>query len=122
MLMSALVNPAIWLVLIILATACVVYAWRIVRRMRHDNPDHGQTAWLVVIGVAATIIAYTCMVAIASNLINALEYGALLLLAFAVAGLPMVVEYVDDHLAQRRHAQQSSILREISQILSDEDE
>jgi cobalamin biosynthesis protein CobD/CbiB len=122
MLTSAIVNPAIWLVLVILAVAAIYYAWRIVRPLRHRNPAHGQTAWLVVVGVAVTVVAYTFIVAASSNIVTSLEHAVLLLSAFAVSGLPMIVEYIDDHLRRDEEERSRSIMQEISQILNDKDE
>lgn len=122
MLTSAIVNPAIWLVLVILAVAAIYYAWRIVRPLRHRNPAHGQTAWLVVVGVGVTIVAYTWIVAVSNSLMASLEHAALLLAAFAASGLPMIIEYVDDHIRRNEEERSRNIMHEISQILSDEDE
>lgn len=120
MLTDALTNSAAWLVLVILSGACVFYAWRIVRPMRHDDPEHGQTAWLVVVGVALTGLAYAVILAIAEGILVALEHAALLLLAFVFAGVPMIVEYVQDHLDHKQRQRARAVISRIGQ-LTDED-
>lgn len=122
MLNDAVNNPTIWLILVLLAVACIYYAWKIVRPLRYRNPAHGQTAWLVVIGVAVTVVAYTLIVTAVSNITTSLEHTALLLTTFAVSGLPMIVEYIDDHLRRNEEERSRNIMQEISQLLSDEEE
>lgn len=67
----------------------ILYASFVRRLRRRTNGRHGQTAWLVAFGVAV-------VVAVFSALTDA-ETAQLLILLFAAAGLPMIVEYIDDH-------------------------
>jgi uncharacterized membrane protein HdeD (DUF308 family) len=60
----------------------------LVRNLRRRQPHHTHTAWLVVVGNAAIVVAFT--------LLTSLVHGALLLGLMAIAGIPMIVEYVDD--------------------------
>lgn len=75
----------------------------LVRFMARRGAD-GQTAWMVVGGVAATLCGSVFVVGI--------ENALLLLALFAASGLPMVVEYVwrfesarrADHEQAKRHS------------------
>ena len=75
----------------------------LVRFMAHRGAD-GQTAWMVVGGVAITLCGATVVVG--------LECALIMLACFAASGLPMVVEYVwryesarrADHEAAKRHS------------------
>lgn len=70
-----------------------------IRKLRHRDRDHGQTAWLVVAGVAMVISGYA--------IVAGIEQAAVLLMLFIAAGIPMIVEYVDDHtslISRRRMA------------------
>lgn len=120
MLTAALTNPAVWLVLVILAFACILYAWRIVRPMRHGDPQHGQTAWLVVVGVSLTGFAYAVILALVSGVLVSLEHAALLLLAFVAAGAPMIIEYVQDHLDHSQRQRARDIISRIGQLTDEE--
>jgi hypothetical protein len=88
--------------LLLLVLFGIIYA-AIIRRMRRRNPDHGQTAWLVVVGNATITAAFTALYGI-----NA---GAVLLACMAAAGLPMIIEYVDDHLDSAERRRIAEILR-----------
>lgn len=66
----------------------VVYA-ATVRHVRNRHPDHGQTAWFVVVGVGAVIIAF--------GIVVGSDLAIVLLALFACAGGPMIIEYVDSH-------------------------
>ena len=62
----------------------------IVRRLRQrTHGHHGQTAWLVVVGVGVVVTVY--------GLLTDIQSAGLLLALFTAAGLPMVAEYVDSH-------------------------
>lgn len=81
-----------------LVLAASGYAY-LVRKLRRRNPDHGQTAWLVVVGVAMVVVGYAFVAGI--------EHAAIVAGLFAAAGIPMIVEYVDDHtdlISRRRMA------------------
>lgn len=66
----------------------LAYAFLVVRPLRRRDPDHHHTAWLVAVGDAAIVVAYT--------LLTDLTAGALLLALMVVAGIPMIWEYIDD--------------------------
>lgn len=68
----------------------------VVRHVRKRDPNHGQTAWFVVVGVGVVVAAY--------GLLAGIDAALTLLGLFAAAGVPMVVEYVDSHtgMLQRR--------------------
>ncbi len=78
------------LVLLALLLVGIGYAW-LVRRLRRRARNHGYTAFLVVVG--------NLLVAVGYAVLAGLEAAVLLLLCMAAAGAPMVVEYIDDHLA-----------------------
>lgn len=81
--------PTITIAALSLLVFGIIYA-AIVRSLRtRTNGRHGQTAWLVVVGVGVVVGVF-------STLTNA-ETAWLLLLLFACAGTPMIVEYVDSH-------------------------
>lgn len=63
----------------------ILYA--ILVRMMSRAGVRGQTAWLVVVGVAFTV-------SIAASLIGILHV-VMLALCFTASGIPMIVEYVD---------------------------
>lgn len=82
-----------------------LYGYGIVRTLRRrSNPgdDHGQTAWLVVIGVAVVGIAFA--------LVTTIDQAVTLFLLFAAAGIPMVVEYTDSHTDLIRRQRLASFL------------
>lgn len=76
-------------VLLVLFIIGAGYAW-LVRRLRHRSPQHGYTAWLVVVGDLIVVAGYAVLAGI--------EAAVLLVLCLAAAGIPMIVEYIDDHL------------------------
>ena len=121
MLETALTQPATYLVLVVLLGAALYYAYRTVRPLRRRDPDHGQTAWLVVVGVAGTGLAYTLIVIVGAGLLAGLEHLALLVLCFIVAGIPMTVEYIDDYTTRRQQGKQNDVLAEINHMLQGED-
>lgn len=67
----------------------VLYA-AAVRSLRNRKREHGQTAWLVVVGNSAVIVAFGLLAGIAA--------AVLLTACMAAAGVPMILEYVDDYL------------------------
>ena len=77
------------IVLLTLVLAGIGYAW-LVRKLRRRNPHHGYTAWLVVVGNVIIVAGFAVLVGI--------NLAVLLVLCMAAAGIPMVVEYIDDHL------------------------
>lgn len=77
------------IVLLLLFIVGVGYAW-LVRRLRHRSPQHGYTAWLVVVGDLIVVAGYAVLAGI--------DAAVLLVLCLAAAGIPMIVEYIDDHL------------------------
>lgn len=81
----------IGLAVTLLMLAAAGYAW-LVRFMRRRDPEHGYTAALVVVGVA--------MVGVALTAVTNLQFGALMAVFFAAAGVPMVWEYTDARLSQ----------------------
>jgi len=84
-----------------------IYAFVVVRNMRRRDHDHGQTAWLVVVGVGVVVVAYTY--------ITTIEQGILLLALFAAAGIPMIVEYVDDHIDRIHRRRLASFIASLNQ-------
>jgi len=76
-------------VLFLLLIVGIGYAW-LVRKLRQRNPDHGYTAFLVVAGnlIVATGFAFVAGV----------QMAVVLVVCMGAAGVPMIVEYVDDHL------------------------
>jgi uncharacterized membrane protein YbhN (UPF0104 family) len=84
------IDPTVVVVLLLLLLAGIAYAW-LVRRLRRRHPRHGYTAFLVVGGNLIVVGGYALLVGVQAAL--------LLFCCMAAAGVPMVVEYVDDHLA-----------------------
>lgn len=119
MITQTLSNPTAWLILILLAATTSAYAWRIVRPLRRRNPDHGQTAWLVVVGTAATGIAYAILLALSIGAEAAAGHIILLMITNIASGLPMIIEYIDDHTDRSQNSADRSLLNEIRQILED---
>lgn len=76
-------------VLVALLILGIGYAW-LVRRLRRRNPSHGYTAFLVVAG--------DLLVATGFAFVAGAQMAVLLVLCMGAAGVPMIVEYVDDHL------------------------
>lgn len=103
-------QPATNIVVLALALFGVAYA-ALVRRIRQRDPEHGYTAWLVVVGNAAIVIAYTLLVG--------LELGALLFTCMAAAGAPMVVEFGDWYLSRAERSRQQ---QDLADLLKDVDE
>lgn len=99
---SAVIWPTFGLVLAALFLFGCFYA-ALVRFMAQRGAD-GQTAWMVVGGVAITLCGGT--------VVGGLEAGLVFLACFAASGLPMVVEYVwryesarrADHEQAKRHS------------------
>ena len=108
-----LTNPITYLILIVLAVGCTLYAYRYVRPTRQRSPDHGQTALFVVIGSAAVGVAYTIALAATYGIAAAITPAILLLLCYIVAGLPMIAEYIDDHTGAAAKRRQSASLSEL---------
>ena len=78
----------------------------IVRRLRQrTHGHHGQTAWLVVVGVGVVVGVYAAL--------TDLQSAGLLALLFAAAGLPMIAEYVDSHTDW---LQRSSIVASLEEL------
>jgi peptidoglycan/LPS O-acetylase OafA/YrhL len=77
------------IVLVALFVAGIAYAL-IVRRLRRRNRNHGYTAFLVVGG--------DLLIAIGFGFLAGAHAAGVLLACMAAAGIPMIVEYVDDHL------------------------
>lgn len=67
----------------------IVYAAAVRRLRRRTNGRHGQTAWLVVAGVGVVVGTFSAL--------TDAETARLLILLFACAGVPMILEYIDDH-------------------------
>jgi hypothetical protein len=87
---SPFVYAGVAVVLLALLLVGIGYAW-LVRRLRRRARNHGYTAFLVVVG--------NLLVAVGYAVLAGLEAAVLLVLCMAAAGAPMVVEYIDDHLA-----------------------
>lgn len=66
----------------------------LVAKMEARGTDRGYTAFLVVLGVATTVVVYALMV-------WNIQASILLLLCFVVSGTPMIVGSVKRHAAQR---------------------
>lgn len=113
---TILTNPITWLVLALLHAACWAYAYGIVRRMRRSDPNHGQTAWLVVIGNSAIGATLFAIAWITIGLTNAIGLLILLLLANLAAGVPMIVEYVGDHINHSRQNSDRNIAMDVDDI------
>lgn len=94
---TALTNPITYLWLIILAISTTIYAYGFVRRLRRRRANHGQTAFLVIVGNSIVAGFYFIILATAIGYTAALPNLAVLLICNIVAGLPMIVEYIDDH-------------------------
>lgn len=107
MITATAAHPATWVILAILDLACWFYGFRIVRAMRRAQPDHGQTAWLVAVGVSLVIVAGAAIVAVTAGIATAIDWTAFVLLLFVAAGLPMIIEYVGDHIHRQRSARQT---------------
>jgi uncharacterized membrane protein YbhN (UPF0104 family) len=77
------------IVLVALLIAGSIYAF-FVRRLRRRVRNHGYTAFLVVGG--------DLLIAIGFGFLAGAHAAGVLLACMAAAGIPMIVEYVDDHL------------------------
>lgn len=77
--------PLSIIALAVLALFGVIYALT-VRYIRRRNPDHGYTAFLVMIGNGAIVVAFAA--------VQGAEAGIFLLYCMVAAGVPMVVEYI----------------------------
>lgn len=117
-----LTNPTTYIILIILAVACALYAWRYVRATRRRNRNHGQTALFVVIGSAAVGIAYTIALAATYGIAAAITPAVLLLLCYIAAGIPMIIEYIDDHIGDAAERHSSASLRDLLKDINIHDE
>ncbi len=80
-------------ILVGLFIAGILYAV-FVRRLRRREPNHGYTAFLVVGGDLLVVAGF--------YFLAGAHAAFVLLLCMASAGIPMVIEYVDDHLNHRR--------------------
>lgn len=78
------------IVLVLLFVAGIAYAL-FVRRLRRRSRNHGYTAFLVVGG--------DLLIAVGFGFLAGPHAAGVLLACMAAAGIPMVVEYVDDHLS-----------------------
>lgn len=108
-------NPITWLMLALLHAACWAYAYGIVRRLRNNNPNHGQTAFLVIVGNSAVGLTLAAITWITSSLNNAISLLLLLLLANLFAGIPMIVEYIGSHTNQHTRTNDRTIAERIIQ-------
>jgi hypothetical protein len=106
-------NPSTYLILIVLGVGCALYAYGYVRTTRRRNPNHGQTALFVAIGSAAVGIAYTIALAATYGIAAAIAPAFLLLLCYIAAGLPMIVEYIDDHTGEAAERNRSTALQDL---------
>lgn len=103
-------QPTAYTVLLGLLLFGLGYAW-VVRKLRKRKRDHGYTAWLVVVGNAAVGVGF--------GFIAGLEAAVILLLCNAAAGIPMIVEYIDDHL---RHEEEDSERATAARLLRELDD
>ena len=99
-----------YIVLLCLVLFGLAYAWA-VRKLRKRKRNHGYTAWLVVVGNAAVGVGF--------GFIVGLEAAVILLLCNAAAGIPMIVEYIDDHL---RHDAEDSERATAARLLRELDD
>lgn len=83
------IDPFVVIVLLLLLVAGVGYAC-LVRYLRRRNRQHGYTAWLVVVGDLIVTAGFA--------MVAGVDAAVLLVLCLTAAGVPMIVEYVDDHL------------------------
>lgn len=118
--MTAWTNPLTYLILLALAVAAAAYAWGYVRPLRRRDSQHGQTALLVVMGDALVGLAAVLIVA-ANGPVDALALAAILTACLIAGGLPMIVEYVDDHTSQRQTQRQRSDAAALNRLLAEED-
>lgn len=81
---SNLIHVLAWLL-----TLGIGYAW-LVRYLRRRNANHGYTAFLVVGG--------DLLVAIGFGFLAGAQMAVLLVLCMGAAGVPMVIESMDNHL------------------------
>lgn len=121
MLEKALTQPSTYLILAILCGIALYYAFRTVRPLRQRDREHGQTAWLVVVGVAVTGLAYTAILVISSGLLAALEHLALLVICFVVSGIPMIIEYIDDYTTRHQQQARRQSIANISHLIREDD-
>lgn len=94
------------IVLLLLLLFGIAYA-AAVRALRHRDPEHGYAPWLVVAGNGAVVAAFTVLAGI--------QAGLLLLLCMAAAGVPMIVEFVDDHSRIRQRIQHAARLNHLTE-------
>jgi len=80
---------------------------RLVRGLRMRYPDHGQTPWLVAMGVAVVLVAY--------GIVAGVEQALLVALLFGAAGVPMVFEYVDAYSSQLSRQKQAKNMSDLTE-------
>lgn len=113
-------NPLTYLILLALAVAASAYGWGYVRPLRRRDAQHGQTALLVVMGDGLVALAAILIVA-ANGPVDALALAAILTASLIAGGLPMIVEYVDDHTQQRQAQRQRSDAADLNRLLAEEE-
>jgi hypothetical protein len=86
------IDPFVVIVLLLLLLAGAGYAW-LVRCLRRRNRQHGYTAWLVVVGDLIVTAGFA--------LVAGIDAAVLLVLCLTAAGVPMIIEYIDDHLREQ---------------------
>ena len=86
------IDPFVVIVMLVLLLAGSAYAC-LVRYLRRRNRQHGYTAWLVVVGDLIVTAGFA--------MVAGVDAAVLLFLCLTAAGVPMIVEYIDDHLRQQ---------------------
>ena len=111
---SVILNPSSWLVWVVLLVVCTGYA-ALVRWLRNHNGS-SQTAWLVVAGNIIVMLAATLVVALITNIENAIVVFFVMFLSNAFGGVPMIIEYVTWYHStegQRMRTEQQQLIARI---------
>ena len=105
-----------------LGLICWVYAYKVVRRLRTADPEHGYTAFLVVGGNLLVLASFFASLWMTFGMGAAVVISSFLFLHFAIAGLPMVIEYMEAHTNHRtRQRKIQADNSEIQRILEGDD-
>ena len=112
-LMTMQISTETWLVLALVGLA--LFGWvfnRLVQQLEDETPEHGYTAFLVVVGVTVTVLVLTPFIGVPA--------AVLLLAGFLASGLPMIIGSVGRALARLR-SEREALRAEARRAMDDGD-